>query len=171
MKTELSFDRFVKKIYLKAPLERIYHLWATEQGITSWFLRSAVYTDSAGRKREPDDQLKAGDTYRWQWHNWEGEEKGGILSANGRDQLELSFADSKVSLRLEEKEDAVLLTLEQYEIPTDEESKMNIYNGCSNGWTFWLANLKAFVEHGILLNETSFDLTKEPMAGHIFVNM
>ena len=78
---------------------------------------------------------------------------------------------SKVSVSLEVKDGAILLTLKEYEIPTDEKSKMDIYNGCSNGWTFWLANLKAYIEHGILLNETEFDLTSEPMAGHVFVNM
>ena len=56
-------------------------------------------------------------------------------------------------------------------MPTDEETKMNIYNGCSCGWTFWLANLKAYLEHGILLNETEFDLTDIPQAGHVYVNM
>jgi len=24
--------------------------------------------------------------------------------------------------------------------------------GCSNGWTFWMANLKAYLEHGITLH-------------------
>lgn len=171
MESGLSFDRFVKKIYLNAPLERIYYCWATEAGITSWFLRSAEYTNKDGHKRDASELVEEGDVYRWQWHNWEGEEKGSILGANGKDHLELTFSNSKISLRLAEKKGAVLLTLEQYDIPTDESSKMNIYNGCSNGWTFWLANLKAYLEHGILLNETSFDLTNDPLAGHVFVNI
>jgi len=25
--------------------------------------------------------------------------------------------------------------------------------GCSQGWSFWMVNLKAWLEHGILLNE------------------
>jgi len=169
---KLTFDTFTKKIYIKAPIDKLYYAWGTKEGICSWFLRSAQYASNEGKLRELTEPIKVGDKYVWEWHNWDGEEKGEILKANGKDYLEFSFAgSSKVSVTLEDKGDAVLVTLKQFEIPTDEKSKMDIYNGCSNGWTFWLANLKAYLEHGILLNETGFDLTKEPLAGHVFVNM
>lgn len=170
---QLRFDQFTKKIYIKAPLQKLYWCWATKAGIETWFLRKAVYTASDGDTRKPDDFIQSGDTYTWEWHNWDGQEKGTILQANGKDFLDFSFANDvcKVSVKLEEKERATLLTLKQYDMPTDEETKMNIYNGCSCGWTFWLANLKAYLEHGILLNETEFDLTDIPQAGHVYVNM
>nr|WP_273569083.1 SRPBCC domain-containing protein [Maribacter sp. Hal144] len=138
----------------------------------SWFLRNAAYTTPDGTQRKAEEHIKAGDTYVWEWYNWNGQEKGEIRKANGKDYLEFSFAEvSKVSVTLENKGDAVLLTLKQFEIPTDEKTKMDVYNGCSCGWTFWLANLKAYLEHGILLNEKEFDLTEIPQAGHVFVNM
>ncbi len=168
----LTFEAFTKKIHIKAPIEKLYHYWGTKEGICSWFLKSAQYASKDGKLRALTEHIKVGDTYVWEWHNWDGEEKGEILKANGKDYLEFSFAGtSKVAVSFEDKNNAVLVTLKQFEIPTDEKSKMNIYNGCSNGWTFWLTNLKAFLEHGILLNETAFDLTKEPLAGHVFVNM
>jgi len=43
--------------------------------------------------------------------------------------------------------------------------------GCSTGWTFWLANLKAWLEHGILLNDRGTDLLEDPRAGYEFVNI
>ncbi|WP_343488410.1 SRPBCC domain-containing protein [Allomuricauda sp. d1] len=171
--TALTFDSFIKKIYIKAPMDKLYWCWATKEGIETWFLRQATYTDKNGSQHAENDKIQAEDTYVWEWHNWDGQEKGTILKANGTDFLEFSFAGDvcKVSVTLEENKDAVLLTLRQFDMPTDEETKMNIYNGCSCGWTFWLANLKAYLEHGILLNETEFDLTDIPQAGHIFVNM
>jgi uncharacterized protein YndB with AHSA1/START domain len=169
---KLSFDAFMKKIYVRAPLAKLYWCWATTEGICSWFLRKAVYTAADGTTRGVEDFIQSGDKYVWEWYNWDGQEKGDVLQANGKDFIEISFAGvSKVSVRLEEKDNAVLVTLRQFEIPTDEKNKMQIYNGCSCGWTFWLANLKAYLEHGILLNETEFDLTNIPQAGHIFVNM
>jgi len=63
----------------------------------------------------------------------------------------------------------VLVSLSQSEIPQDEKSKLEIFYGCSNGWTFWLANLKAYLEHGILLNETKIDLRGFDLAGYEFV--
>lgn len=169
---KLTFDCFTKKIYVKAPVEQLYRCWGTTEGITSWFLRKAEYTTIDGKTRAPVELVQVGDSYVWEWHNWDGQEKGKVLQANGKDFLEISFADTcKVSIGMEDAGKATLLTLTQYEIPTDEQSKLNIHHGCSNGWTFWLANLKAYLEHGILLNETEFDLTNIPLAGFEFVNM
>lgn len=168
----LVFDSFTKKIYLKANTEKLYWCWATTEGITSWFLRNAKYTSDKGEIRNPNENIQVGDSYIWEWHNWDGQEKGKVLQANGKNFLEISFAgDCKVSIAIEDKGNARLLTLKQYEIPTDEQNKLNIHYGCSNGWTFWLANLKAYLEHGILLNETEFDLREIPLSGYEFVNM
>lgn len=168
--SKLTFDQFTKKIFIKAPKEKLYWCWGTPEGIASWFLSEAVYT-SNGKQREVNEKIQAGDDYIWRWHNWDGQETGRVLQANGTDFLEISFANSKVSVSLEDHGNAVLLILKQYGIPTDEDSKLNIHHGCSNGWTFWLANLKAYLEHGILLNETEFDLRNIPLSGFEFVNM
>lgn len=168
--SKLTFDSFTKKIFIKVPKEKLYWCWGTSEGITSWFLSEAIYTVN-GKQREPNENIQAGDEYIWRWHNWDGQEAGKVLQANGTDFLEISFANSKVSVTLEDHKNAVLLILKQHEIPTDEDSKLNIHHGCSNGWTFWLANLKAFLEHGILLNETEFDLRNIPLSGFEFVNM
>jgi len=169
---KLSFDSFTKKIYVKTSLEKLYWCWATTEGISSWFLRNAQYITSNGQVRNSNEQIQAGDSYIWEWHNWDGKEKGTVLQANGKDFIEIVFAEpSKVSVTLEEKGAAVLVTLKQFDIPTDEKSMLDIHHGCSNGWTFWLANLKAYLEHGITLNETEFDLRNIPLAGYQFVNM
>lgn len=168
----LSFDSFIKKIYLNAPMEKIYWCWGTPEGICTWFLRKAEYLNSKGILRNDAEQVQAGDSYTWEWHNWDGQETGMVLKANGKDYFEISFAgNTRVAVSLEAKDDAVLLTLKQFEIPVDDDSKLKIHYGCSNGWTFWLANLKAYLEHGILLNETKHNLSNEPLAGYEYVNM
>ncbi len=167
-----GFDAFTKKIYINAPREKIYWCWGTADGICSWFLSSAFYKTKKGVQRAANSFIEEGDTYTWKWYNWDGEETGQILMANGTDQIEFSFAGQcKVTVTLQEEKNNVLVILTQSNIPTDEKNKMNIHVGCSNGWTFWLANLKAFLEHGILLNETTMDLKKIPMASFQFVNM
>jgi len=168
----LSFDSFTKKIYIKASVSTLYNCWGTTAGICSWFLSDASYTDTTEHVRKPDEKVQIGDAYVWKWHNWDGKEEGKVIEANGKDYMVITFAEScKVSIQLEDHKTATLLTLVQSEIPTDEKSKLDIHHGCSNGWTFWLANLKCYLEHGILLNETEFDLTKIPLAGFQFVNM
>ena len=168
----LNFHAFTKKIYIYAPLEKLYWCWGTEEGICSWFLREAAYKSNDGASRSADDVIQAGDHYTWRWHNWDGQEDGEVLSANGKDQLEFTFAGkSRVLVELKPEAGAVLVSLKQYNIPTDEESKLHVHVGCSNGWTFWLANLKAYLEHGILLNEREIDLRNIPLAAFEFVNM
>jgi len=76
-----------------------------------------------------------------------------------------------VSVSLEDRNGVVIVSLKQFNIPEDDQSKLKIHFGCSNGWTFWLTNLKAYVEHGILLNETKIDLKNNHLAGWVFVNM
>jgi uncharacterized protein YndB with AHSA1/START domain len=167
-----TFDTFTKKIFLRTTPERVYSCWATEKGLCEWFLRKATYFSPDGIKRDPGKFVASGDEYVWEWYNWDGQERGRVLEANGHDHLLFSFAGlSKVSVDLERKGEKVLLTLRQFEIPTDDISKLNIHVGCSNGWTFWLANLKAYLEHGIVLHETEEDLRNFENAGMIFVNM
>ena len=164
----LRFDSFTRKIYIRSTLEKMYYCWGTEAGICDWFLRSASYTTKSLHRRSPKSFVVAGDNYIWEWHNWDGQESGHILEANGRDHMVFSFAgNTRVTVDLQPKSEKVLLSLTQSDIPTDEASKMNIYMGCSNGWTFWLASLKAYLEHGIRLNEIEEDITKIHLAGFI----
>jgi len=72
---------------------------------------------------------------------------------------------------LEEKDNQVHVDLAQYDIPTDDATKFKIHCGCSNGWTFWLANLKAYLEHGILLHETESGSTNDKMSCGEYVNV
>lgn len=165
-----NWTAFKKKIYIKGTIKDIYRLWATSEGICSWFLRHAVYrrgTESIAANKP----VKNGDVFEWRWHNWDGKEAGEIVKANDKDFLAFTFADGLVSVQLKEDQGRVLVCLEQSKIAIDEKSKMEIYNGCSNGWSFWLTNLKAYVEHGILLNETEIDLRDIEMSGFQFVNM
>ncbi len=168
---KLEWSSFTKKIYIHASAEKLYDLWATTEGITSWFLKYASYKTSSGNSRKSKEHIQKGDNYVWQWYNWDGKEEGQVLEANGKDYLEITFETSKVSIQLEEINAVTVVTLTQFDIPTDDDSKLKVHFGCSNGWTFWLANLKAYVEHGILLNETEIDLRENELAGYQFVNM
>ncbi len=168
---KLQWNSFIKKIYIHTTTNKLYDLWATPRGITSWFLQHAEYVNQEGKIREPQEHIQKGDIYTWQWHNWDINAKGDVLEANGKDYIEISFESSKVSIQLEEKNNITIVTLTQFEIPEDEESKLQIHYGCSNGWTFWLANLKAYVEHGVLLNETEINLQENELSGYEFVNM
>ncbi|MBC2840023.1 SRPBCC domain-containing protein [Robiginitalea sp. SC105] len=168
----LSFSEFTKKIYIQAPVEEIYRCWATEAGLCAWFLREAAFHHGAGTRRGSHDLARVGDRYAWKWHNSDAEETGTIFEAEDGRSLGFEFAgECRVRVSLEASGGRALVTLRQYGIPTDEKSKLVYHYGCSTGWTFWLANLKAWLEHGILLNEKETDLREDPLAGFEFVNI
>ncbi len=100
---KLEWNSFTKKIHIYASLEKLYYLWGSTEGITSWFLRHATYKTKEGQTRAPSEFIQKGDMYTWQWYNWDGKEEGKVLEANGTDYIEVSFESSKVSIRLEEK--------------------------------------------------------------------
>lgn len=169
--SQLEWESFTKKIYIKSKVENLYTLWTSSEGLTKWFLRDAEFKSSGGQVRQVSELTQQGDFYIWKWHNWDGQEEGQVLQANGKDYIEITFSSCKVSVHLESKNNKTLVTLRQFEIPTDSKSRLEIHQGCSNGWTFWLANLKAYVEYGVLLNETEEDLRNISLSGYQFVNM
>ena len=67
----------------------------------------------------------------------------------------------EVELEFIQHDKEVELILRQNNIPTDEKNMVNVHMGCNLGWSFWMVNLKAWLEHGILLNDRTH---REPHA-------
>ena len=150
----IDWSVFNKKIKINTTLENVYKHWTTPELLCIWFLKEAIYTDTNGAIKPQEAQVNTNDLYTWKWHNYDGEEKGIVKEANGSDTIIFSFAgDTNVKVNLVEKDNQIHLELIQSNIPTDDANKFKVHCGCSNGWTFWLANLKAYLEHGILLHE------------------
>ena len=152
MSTAFDWSRFVVRVNVKAPPEKLYGAWATRAGIENWFLRLSEYKTPDNTLRGADELVATGDTYKWLWHGWPDEtvEHGKVLECNGKDHFKFSFGKAgncTVSIRKEEGE--LLVELVQDEIPTDEQGMHNWHLGCKTGWTFFLANLKSMHEGGL----------------------
>lgn len=159
-----DWTSFTKSITVKSSREKLYHAFATREGMESWFLRSCNYKTPGGSSLDPGTFASAGDGYTWLWFGYGDDtvETGKILQANGQDLFEFTFNnngknDMKVEVYLEQEGGEWRVNLHQYNIPDDEESKGWYFVGCGEGWTFYLANLKSIMEGGIDLrnkNET-----------------
>jgi hypothetical protein len=113
--------------------------------------KSRLLFDS--RQRQAEEFVQKGDTFLWKWNNWDFTEKGQILKANGKDLISFTFGSGGiVTIKLNEFPNGTEIELTQKDIPTDDNSKMEIFVGCITGWTFWLTNLKAYLEHNITLH-------------------
>ena len=120
-----------------------------------WFLKKAQFfkNDKALSKGE---KATKDCIFEWTWYGWpEMIQKGEMLEVVENEKIVFSFDPAGiVTIDIEKVDDNwTQLILQQSGIPTDEESKKNFFYGCSLGWSFWLVNLKAWLEHGILLDE------------------
>jgi uncharacterized protein YndB with AHSA1/START domain len=147
-----DWSRFVTRINVNAPAEKLYWCWATREGIEYWFLRMSEYKNPDGNLRAGNEPVKKGDSYAWRWYGWSDEttEYGSILDCNGKDLFKFSFGkagDCTVNIKKELGQNIVELIQEN--IPDDEEGRRTWHLGCKTGWTFYLANLKSLLEGGI----------------------
>ena len=158
MSSPPDWSQFTLRIHIAKDMEDVYKAWASPAQLTTWFLDEADYFTPAGKPRDPWQLYEKGDSFHWKWHNWNSIEKGSVLEANGRDFLSFSFMEEgQVHIRLHPIQDKTLLELTQLHIPLDDQSKMNVYCGCTRGWSFWMVNLKAWLEHKVLLNDTNLE--------------
>ncbi|OZV68011.1 SRPBCC family protein [Winogradskyella aurantia] len=158
-----SWETFTKRIRINKPIEEVYNCWATKSQIEKWFLEKADFIFE-NRVRKPHELIQKNDDFQWKWNNWDFTEEGQVLEANGKDILSFTFGSGGiVAVTLKEVQYGTEVELIQKDIPTDDSSKMDIFVGCITGWTFWLTNLKAYLEHGITLHAKglSQDETKD----------
>jgi uncharacterized protein YndB with AHSA1/START domain len=143
-----NWREFTLKVAVKAKPERVYRMWTEPKELVKWFLETAKM------------ELKKGGAYEWSWLGG-GRDKGKIIAFRKPSLLHFTFAGCKCEIRITKDKRGALVTLRQYAIPTDEKNKVGTHMSCSLGWSFYLANLKAFLEHGVDLRETDPKHLKE----------
>ena len=72
-------------------MQTVYNAWASSEIICTWFLREAVYSSANGIVRDKNENTEKGDSYSWKWHNWDGQEEGKVVQANGKDFIQFTF--------------------------------------------------------------------------------
>ncbi len=154
-----NWSQFTKRIQIKSDLANIYNSWAKSAELEKWFLSKAVYFDSNGKNISATENVSAGCKYEWNWFAQNYFESGKVITANGTDLFEFTFAgDCKVQVKLSEVKNYVLVEITQKEIPLDNNSKQNIRLGCAFGWTFYLINLKSVLEGGLDLRNKDSEM-------------
>lgn len=155
METIPDWTSFRKRIVINKPMSDIYVAWAKPSVLETWFLERADYTDEKDRPVVKDELIEKGNRFSWKWHNWDFTEEGEVLEANGKDKISFTFGPGGVvHVQLFAADNGTEVVLTQDGIPTDEKSNMELFVGCATGWTFWLANLKAWLEHGVTIHAT-----------------
>lgn len=156
-----NFDwtSFTKKIAVKAKLNDIYNAWTKASELENWFLEKVSFFDTNQKLISKDENATESNTYEWFWHLYKDPMLGKITSANGKDYLQFTFEGTcLVDINLSETDGYTLVELRHHNIPTDDFSKQYIRLGCSNGWHFYLTNLKSVFEGGLDLRNKDSNL-------------
>ncbi len=158
-----SFKQFIKRVTIhpRIPFSKIYHAWATQEGLESWFLKTALYFDTNGTQRKPGEFALPGDNYKWGWYGYEESvsEQRKVLSANGENFFQFEFSGGcivSVSVKTEDGEH--ICELKQDMTMDDEKEQQFFFIECGKGWTFYMANLKSILEGGIDLRNRNVNI-------------
>jgi hypothetical protein len=146
---KFDWSNVQKKVYIETDKQIVSDAWLKVDGLNQWFLREVVYTSKSGKLRT--NTFQVGDSYIWRWYGYADEvnETGELQSLNPFD-FSFSFAGgSNCSVKIEELRTGTLPSLSQSNIPTDEKGKSYYHVGYSNGWSFYLTNLKSVIEGGL----------------------
>jgi uncharacterized protein YndB with AHSA1/START domain len=160
--SNFDWSRFTLKINIKASPEKLYSAWSTQKGIEEWFLRLSQFFRMDGSLKGQSEQVEKGDSYKWLWYGWPDgtEEKGEILTANGKDEIAFSFGKAgNCTVTIQPYEDEYMVQLIQDQIPDTETGRQQYHLGCKQGWTFYLTNMKSVLEGGIDLRHRDIDTT------------
>ena len=162
-----NFDwtSFTKRIAVKSSISDIYDAWTKASELQKWFLKEVSFYDLEKTTLKKDVNVVKNTHYTWYWFLYDDPMEGKITEVNGRDFIQFTFEGRcLVDINLEQIDDYVIVTLRQHNIPLDNSSKQYVRLGCSNGWTFYLTNLKAFYESGVDLRNK--DKTLSPMVNN-----
>ena len=181
--TQSTYDwtQFKRQIFIDAKPERVFDAWAKPADIVTWFIAEADVVSASGTHRPKNALVRAGDRYHWQWHQ-DLEANGEILTVEPHRRLQFTFGDKEpnsadssspstgsggasgqaekiiVTVTVEPQDDGVtLLQLEQSNMADSPRAQVGSHMGCNLGWSFFMTNLKARLEHGIDLRETDPD--------------
>lgn len=157
-----DWTSFSKRIPIAADIEKVYAAWTTQHGIEQWFLRTAQFTKPDNTSRDKNDPIQKGDRFLWRWHGYPDSvfENREVIDANGKDFLQFTFSGNcLVTVSISQQEGMTICELKQEHIPEDKNPKTNLYVGCGEGWTFYLANLKSILEGGIDLRNKNLTIT------------
>lgn len=147
-----DWSKFTQKINVKAPVEDVYSAWITPHHLEQWLVRQAAFKDEKGGLLGMRDIVHKDYTYEWLWYGHPDNhiDKGKVLYANGQNKLQFSFTKGAVvTIDIGEVMGETIVMLTQENIPTDEEGRIAYHIGNLTGWTFYLCNLKSYMEGGI----------------------
>lgn len=149
-----DWSHFSLKIEIAAPPERVFEAWTTAEQLSGWF---TVTTEFEPRK---------GGRIYFEWLGGDRFETT-VTEIKKNKLVVFPFGSSgeQVRVKIRKSKGGTICTLEQSNMKTSPKHKVGMHLGCKVGWTFFLTNLKAWLEHGVDLR--SHDRQKSYANGYL----
>ena len=135
-----SYDwtQFTLKIEIAVPPQKVFAAWTQKRLVTRWFsVEASIEPKKGGRL----------------FFAWLGGDKmeAKVLGIRKPSLFHFPFGrkGEQVAVKIAKIRGGSLVTLHQFGMKTGARDKVNMHMGCKEGWTFFLTNLKSFLEHGI----------------------
>jgi len=137
-KPKYDWTQFKLRVFIAAKPEKVFAAWTNDRLVSKWFTEKTII--------EP---RKGGRLY-FEWLAGDKLETK-IVAIVKNKKFVFPFGPGKVEVAVTFKKDGkgTICELHQYGMKTDPKSKWNFHRGCIQGWTFFLTNLKAHLEHGL----------------------
>ncbi|MFH2057216.1 MAG: SRPBCC domain-containing protein [bacterium] len=136
-KAKHDWTQFLLKVNINAAPARVFRAWTMSSELNKWF----TYSGSI-------DPHKGG-TFRQVFIDGTTFDSE-VLEIRKGSLLRFTFGKvEKVEVKIRKSGKGAECWLKQYDMKTGPNDKWNMHMGCRIGWTFFLANLKAYLEHGV----------------------
>lgn len=149
-----DWTQFRLKIEIAAPPRRVFDAWTRRELVSKWFPVAGVIEPRKGGQIALT--FLGGDTH---------DDK--VTAARRPSLLQFPFGKRGEQVRITFKKvrGGTCCELHQFNMATTPIAKIQMHMGCQQGWTFFLTNLKAFLEHG--LDMRSHDPRKSYRQGYV----
>lgn len=140
MPTKISYDwsQFKLRIFINKPVSKVFNAWTDDRIVSRWFTEKTII--------EP---RKNGRIY-FEWLAGDKmDDKIISISKNRRFTFPFGRHGERVAVSFKKDGRGTICELRQFNMKTTPKARWTMHRGCIQGWTFFLANLKSYLEYGI----------------------
>ena len=134
-----DWSQFGETIFISRSPRDVFRAWTDPTELSRWLApRCEIDARRAGALRlkwdeyVETDRVLAVEPDRSLLTTWGGEE-----------------SPVRLAVTLTPDRGGTICQLHQYGMDADDSTRFTLFAGCKSGWTFYLTNLKAYLEHGI----------------------
>lgn len=157
-----AFDVF---LHIRCSPEQALSRWRTAEGISSFFVGEATFTDASGTPRSTSDSIVEGD--RYEWHTLHKYPMSGNITEATPNRVAFTFgANYSVEITAAAHGSGTLLRLHQSGMGNDLRERVQGSINCRSCWIYFLAALKGRIEHGVDLRDRRPDTADAISVGY-----